>query len=212
METSVLIKAMAADSGRPSMPLGRAWPVSLAVGVVVAAVVFMASLGMRPDFENAARTMRFLFKFVVMAALALTAVAVLFPLSRPDPHPARRVRWLLLAPALLAIGVGLELATLPQAEWMPTMMGSNNMVCLTYIPLIAVGPLAIFLATLRFGAPTRPRLAGAVAGILAGGVAAFFYAAQCIDDSPLFVAVWYTIAISGLAIIGAVFAPRIARW
>ena len=46
-------------------------------------------------------------------------------------------------------------------------------------------------ASIRFrnsyGVPTRPALAGAVAGLLAGGLAASFYAAHCTDDSPLFV-------------------------
>jgi hypothetical protein len=88
----------------------------------------------------------------------------------------------------------------------------NSMVCLAYIPLIGIGPLAIFLLALRHGAPTRPALAGAAAGLLAGSIAATFYAAHCTDDSPLFVATWYTIAIAGLAVLGAAGASRFARW
>ena len=71
---------------------------------------------------------------------------------------------------------------------------------------------AVFLAALRYAAPTRPVLAGAVAGLLAGGVASTFYAAHCFDDSPLFVAVWYTLGVSILAVAGALLAPRVARW
>ncbi|MDP9812634.1 hypothetical protein J2W42_005504 [Rhizobium tibeticum] len=82
----------------------------------------------------------------------------------------------------------------------------------SFIPLIGLGPLAVFLAALRHGAPTRPRLAGAVAGLLAGGIAATFYAAHCTDDSPLFVATWYSIAIAGLAALGSVLGRRVARW
>jgi hypothetical protein len=65
---------------------------------------------------------------------------------------------------------------------------------------------------LRRGAPAKPAAAGAVAGMLAGGIAATFYAAHCTDDSPLFVATWYTIAIAGLALAGAAGARRFARW
>lgn len=54
--------------------------------------------------------------------------------------------------------------------------------------------------------------AGAAAGLLAGGIAATFFALQCTSDSPLFVAVWYTLAIAGLAAIGAVSAKAMARW
>jgi hypothetical protein len=55
-------------------------------------------------------------------------------------------------------------------------------------------------------------LAGAVAGLLAGGLAATFYAAHCFDDSPLFVATWYTIAIIILAALGALGGRFFVRW
>ena len=84
--------------------------------------------------------------------------------------------------------------------WSASLIGDNSITCLTSIPLIGIAPLAIFLLVLRHGAPTRPGLAGAVAGLLAGGIAATLYAAKCTDDSPLFVATWYTIAIAGLAL------------
>jgi hypothetical protein len=96
--------------------------------------------------------------------------------------------------------------------WSGKLVGTNSIACLTYIPLIGIGPLAIFLRALCHGAPTRPALAGAAAGLAAGGIAATFYAAQCTDDSPLFVATWYTIAIAGLALIGAAAADRFAQW
>jgi hypothetical protein len=57
-----------------------------------------------------------------------------------------------------------------------------------------------------------PALAGSVAGLLAGGIAAAVYAAHCDNDSPLFVATWYTLAIAGLALLGAIGASRFARW
>ena len=53
--------------------------------------------------------------------------------------------------------------------------------------------LAAALIGLRHGAPTRPAVAGAIAGLLSAGLAATLYASHCTDDSPLFVATWYTI-------------------
>ena len=116
------------------------------------------------------------------------------------------------APALMAMAVVVELFLLPPETWAAKLIGTNSLVCLTSILLIGIGPLVIFLFALRYGAPTRPALAGAVAGLLAGGIAATLYAAQCTDDSPLFVATWYTIAIAGLAVIGAACGDRFARW
>ncbi|RUW60737.1 DUF1109 family protein [Mesorhizobium sp. M7A.F.Ca.US.008.03.1.1] len=48
--------------------------------------------------------------------------------------------------------------------------------------------------------------------MFAGAIAATLRAAQYTDDSPLFVATWYTIAISGLAVVGAIGANMVARW
>jgi hypothetical protein len=61
-------------------------------------------------------------------------------------------------------------------------------------------------------APTRPALAGAVAGLLSAGLAATLYAAHCTDDSPLFVATWYTIATALVTAVGALIGSRVLRF
>jgi len=212
MDTSRLIRALAADTGRPAASLSRAWWGAAGLSAAIAAVVFYATLGPRPDIAAAAETARFLFKFVVTMALAASAFGVARALSRPGEAWRKVMPFLAAAPALLAIAVVSELVLLPPETWSARMIGMNSMICLTYIPLIGIGPLALFLMVLRHGAPTRPGLAGAAAGLLAGGIAATFYAAHCTDDSPLFVATWYTIAIAGLAVVGAAGAKILARW
>jgi hypothetical protein len=122
------------------------------------------------------------------------------------------IPYLLVAPALIAMAVVVELILSAPEIWQAKAVGANSLVCLISITLIGIGPLGIFLLALRHGAATRPVLAGAVAGLLAGGIAATFYAAQCTDDSPLFVAIWYTLAIGMLALTGGAIAYRIARW
>jgi hypothetical protein len=133
-------------------------------------------------------------------------------LSRPGESWRKAMPYLAAAPVLIAVAVILEIVVLPPDTWSDNLIGTNSMNCVTYIPLIGIGPLAIFLLALHHGAPTRPAFAGAVAGLAAGGIAATFYAAQCTDDSPLFVATWYTIAIVGLAFIGAATAHRFVHW
>ncbi|WP_371348188.1 NrsF family protein [Ancylobacter sp. IITR112] len=212
MKTDDLIRALAADTRRSAPPLGTVRRAALVLAVLLAGAVFSLSLGPRPDALAALETVRFLFKFVVTLALAASAFVLLGRLVRPGEAARAPLGWLLAGPLLLVIGVGLELLAVPAAEWSTRLVGVNARTCLTFIPLIGAAPLVVFLAVLRHGAPTRPVLAGAVAGLLAGGLAAAFYAAHCPDDSPLFVASWYSLAIAGLAAAGALIGPRVARW
>lgn len=212
MKTDDLIKALQADGSKPVLPLRRAWVVAAVLATVIAAIVFFILLGPRPDIAAAAHTLRFLFKFALTLVLAGTAFAYLRALARPGANTAHIAPWLVIGPVLIGLAVVAELFAVPADQWATYWQGENSLLCMTYIPIIGLGPLAAFLAALRHGAPTRPRLAGAVAGLLAGALAATFYAAHCPDDSPLFVATWYSIAIAILMALGMGLGPRVARW
>ncbi len=125
----------------------------------------------------------------------------------------RRLTLLLaIVPALLAAAILAELLAVPAAEWGQRLMGSNAMFCLKTIPFLAAAPLVAVLLALRQGAPEHPALAGAAAGLFAGAIGAACYATHCPDDSPLFVAAWYTLAIGFAAAIGAAAGRRLLRW
>ncbi|MEO5759078.1 MAG: NrsF family protein [Mesorhizobium sp.] len=212
MRTDDLIKALDADTRSKAMPLQSAWWIAAGAAAVIAAIVFMMTIGPRPDFMAAAHTMRFLAKFLFTLVLAVSAFALIRALSTPGASTGRAMAGMIAAPLLVIVAVVLELFAVPSADWGTKMVGTNMMICMAFIPLIGIGPLAVFLWMLRYGAPTRPVLAGAVAGLLAGGLAATFYAAHCFDDSPLFVATWYTIAIAALAGLGALGGRLFVRW
>jgi hypothetical protein len=188
------------------------WWCAVGVASALAAIVFFAVLGARPDIAAAAETPRFLLKFAITLTLAAGAFAVAFALLRPEGSWRRLWPYLAAAPVLLLLSAIVELAVVPPEMWSAKLVGANALVCLVFIPLIGIGPLGVLLLALRQGAPSRPALAGAAAGLLAGGIAASFYAAHCTDDSPLFVATWYSLAIGGLALAGAAGAHRFARW
>jgi hypothetical protein len=80
------------------------------------------------------------------------------------------------------------------------------------IPAMSLPLLAGALFGLRHGAPARPAVAGAVAGMLSAGLAATLYASHCTDDSPLFVATWYTIATALVTAIGALAGSKLLRY
>jgi len=102
---------------------------------------------------------------------------------------------------------------LPQRlPMMARLIGSNSRICLTTIPLMSLPLLAAALIGLRHGAPSRPALTGAIAGLLSSGLAATLYASNCTDDSPLFVITWYSIATAMVASIGALAGNRLLRF
>ncbi|PLP59827.1 DUF1109 domain-containing protein [Mesorhizobium loti] len=212
MKTDELIKTLGADAKATAMPLGKMWLMVLTFAAIAAAVVFFMTIGMRPDFMQAMQTIRFLFKFVFTGTLAITAFVVLRMLAMPGAPAGKYGRWLFVAPLLMAVAVVLELFAMPSGDWGKRLMGNNMMICLAFIPLIGLVPLAALLVALKQAAPTRPVLSGAVAGLLAGGLAATFYAAHCTDDSPLFVATWYSLAIAALGGVGALMGRFFLRW
>jgi hypothetical protein len=114
---------------------------------------------------------------------------------------------------LLGVGMMGEMMMMPHRAPMTTrLIGSNSRVCLTAIPLLSLPLLSAVLFALRRGAPTRPAVAGAFAGLASAGLAATLYAAHCTDDSPMFVATWYTIAAGIVAAIGAFAGSRVLKF
>lgn len=211
MKTEDLISALAAD-GKPRGRLGRSLLVALAAGALLAGAAFFATLGFRPDIDSAVRTMRFLFKFLVTLSLAAAAIGVVWRIGRPGV-PLALPSWALTIPILLLVAaVVVELMIMPEASWSTRLLGRNSMHCLAAIPALSIPTLAGLLYVMRDSAPSNPTLAGAVAGLAAAGIAATYYASNCTDDSPLFVATWYTLAVMIVAIAGALIGRRLLRW
>jgi hypothetical protein len=192
--------------------VGLVLMLALLAAAPVSVAMFFAELGVRPDVMTAMRDPFFDLKFAVTLALAISAIAVSLHLSRPEAS-LKGWAWLLLIPVgLLVAGIGGEMMIPQRLPAMTRMMGKNSSSCLTTIPLMSLPLLAAALFGLRHGAPTRPAVAGAIAGLLSAGLAATLYASHCADDSPLFVATWYSIATALVAAIGALAGSRVLRF
>jgi hypothetical protein len=211
MDTDELIRTLAADNDWRATPTGTALLVALFAAVPISLAIFLLTLGVRPDFAAATHNLFFDLKFVVMLALAASAVSVALPLSRPGAALGLRP-WLLLVPiALLAIGIVCDVSIAQDRHWTERLVGTNSRVCMTAIPAMALPLMVAALFGLRQGASTRPALSGAVVGLICGGLAATIYGTHCTDDSPLFVATWYSIGIAGLTAVGAAAGSRLLR-
>ena len=212
METEQLIRTLAADNPFQARPVGLVLVLALLAAAPVSLAIFFAGLGVRPDVMTAMHNPFFDLKFAVTLALAIAAIAISLHLSRPEAS-LQRWGWLLLIPAgLLVAGISGEMMLPQRLPMMTRLVGSNSRYCLMAIPLMSLPLLAAALMGLRHGAPARPAITGAIAGLLSAGLAATLYASHCPDDSPLFVATWYTIATALVTAIGALAGSRVLRY
>jgi hypothetical protein len=212
METEQLIRTLAADNTHQARPVGFVLMLALLSAAPVSLAIFFGELGVRPDVMTAMRNPFFDLKFAVTLALATSAIAVSLHLSRPEAS-LQGWAWLLLIPVgILVAAIGGEMMMPQRLPMMTRLVGSNSRTCLTAIPAMSLPLLVAALIGLRHGAPTRPAVTGAIAGLLSAGLAATLYASHCPDDSPLFVATWYTIAAALVTAVGALVGSKVLRF
>jgi len=212
METEQFIRTLAADNAHRARPVGVVLALTMLVAAPVSLAMFLAVLGVRPDVMTAMHNPFFDLKFVVTLAMAMSAVAVCLHLSRPEAS-LKGWWWLLLIPiGILVAGIASEMMLPQRLPMMVRLVGSNSRICMTAIPLMSLPLLAAALIGLRHGATARPAVAGAIAGLASAGLAATLYASHCTDDSPLFVATWYSIATALVVAVGALAGSRVLRF
>ena len=144
---------------------------------------------------------------------------------------ARALRWLALGAVATALIFALFLGfrpalpdalshpvtaaktLLPLALAIPALICCSSIdICGRAIVALSVPMLAGLLIALRRGAPVHPTRCGALAGLAAGAFAATIYSLFCTEDSPLFYAVWYSLAIGAVAGLGALLGRMQLRW
>ena len=212
MDTEQLIRTLAADNSHRARPVSYVLMLALLAAAPVTLLIFFAELGVRPDIMTAIRDPFFDLKLAVTLALAISAIAVALHLSRPEAS-LRGFGWYLLIPAgLLVAGISGEMMMPQRVPMMTRIIGNNSKYCTVAITALSLPLLIAALVGLRHGAPARPAISGAIAGLLSAGLAAVLYASHCTDDSPLFVAIWYTLAAALVAALGALMGPRVLKY
>jgi hypothetical protein len=214
MRTDDLINTLVADhAAQPSpRPIGHGLAMAIIGGLAISAALFSITLGRRPDIVSALGTWRFDMKLADNLVLVIVTTWVALCLSRPTTTRPSEVRPLIV-PALLLLGAVIyELVTIPSSVWLARATGMNGLMCLANIVFLSLVPLSAVVFALRQGAPMSPAVTGAVAGLLAGALGATVYATHCTDDSPLFVAIWYTQAVGFMALVGLLIGQYALRW
>ena len=211
MKTDQLVEAIVSDRAAIRRPLARSLGLALAAGGVLSLVIYFVELGVRRDIGPAVETWRFDLKVAMVLFGLILTFGVCLDCARPDMprHPLRRLLPLVV---VLAMAVAIELLSTPASSWQTRLVGSNSLICLPMVPVLSAAPLVAALLVLRRTAPASPILAGAIAGLLSALAGATLYAFHCFDDSPLFVATWYSLATLPMMVIGAMAGHWLLRW
>lgn len=211
MRTSELIEALAAADSAPVRPVAPARRLVPAVlgGALASLIVLVLWLGFQP-LAQSAQTSWFWMKAGYGAAAAAAGLALALPLSRPGGRPG-------------AAGYGLAAAAVA-VIWLMAMhramdgggrglwLGHTWMVCPWRILALAAPIWLAAVLAMRRLAPTRLALAGASAGLLAGGLSVIVYGLYCQESAAPFVAVWYSLGMAASVVAGALLGPRLLRW
>lgn len=213
VKTDDLVALLAKDAQPASK---RAIPVRtllvVLAGGLIAFIAMVPWLGIRPDLARAVTGASFWMKAVYAFGLCVGGFLVVERLSRPDGR-GRFGMIVAAASILLVIAVSsVELSRTPPDGIHAALFGSTWNLCFWRILVLALPTLAGELWLMRSFAPTRPAVAGAGAGLLAGGLAAVVYGFHCDEYSMPMVAIWYSLGIALSVLAGAVFGSRVLRW
>ncbi|MET3432428.1 hypothetical protein ABIC71_001914 [Herbaspirillum seropedicae] len=213
MKTDDLISMMASGV----TPVDRRLPVkqmaqALLLGGLGALLLMLKIYGLRPDLGLMLGVPLFWIKLAFPTTLAVGALLVLRRLMRPGLRVG--VRWAGIALPGLAVWVGgaLVLLSAPLAQRLPLLMGISWRSCPFNIALLSIPLFIGIFWAVRGMAPTRLRLTGAIAGLLAGATATMVYCLHCPEMGVPFWGVWYFLGILIPAAAGLLLGPRLLRW
>lgn len=213
MKTDDLIAMLATGAGAADTGVvHRRLALASGAGVVGAALLMTGLLGVRHDLAQALMLPMFWVKLAFVGSLSLLSLLAVSRLGRPGVS----LRWVsrLLAAPVLAIW---QLASVVLWQAAPDqrdnlIFGNTWLVCPLLIALLSVPAFVALTWAVKGLAPVRLRLAGAIVGLLSGGLAGIIYCLHCPEMGAPFVAFWYMLGMLIPALSGAMLGPRLLRW
>jgi hypothetical protein len=210
-DTSLMIRNLAREAGmKPSrsvVSFDTALLLGAALSFASAVMLVFAAFGMHSELATTLSSAPFHHKISSMLTVACGGVFLVRYAGRPG---ARSLALITVLPGLALLIAG----AISDTSGFPFMGRSVISVpsCIAVIVSVALLPLAITIAVLKMGVTTRPAVAGATAGVLAGALGAAAYSLVCKNDGGLFVAVWYSTAILIVVGLGAIIGRRALAW
>jgi hypothetical protein len=192
--------------------VARRLTLGVGLGAAVALAGVLAVLGPRADMPQALGAPIFWVKLAYCAAFGLVGAICVERLARPGGEPGTRLAWLGAPLVLVAVASALQTANASPVRMHQLLMGGSSALCPWFIIAASTPVFVAMIWVMRGLAPTRLRLAGAVAGLTAGGFGAMAYSLHCGEVGAPFLAVWYSLGILTPAAVGALLGSRLLRW
>jgi len=213
VKTDDLISALSADlEPAPKHKVVLRLLTGLGIGIVLSSTLMMTWLGPRPDMMPAMATPMFWMKLIYALSIAAFGFGLVDRLARPGGQGGVW-RTLLFLPLAFMIAMALyRYVQAPPERHMAMLLGNSWTVCARNIALLSLPIFAALFWALRDLAPTQLTAAGATAGILAGAVGTFIYAFHCTESAAPFVAIWYTLGMAAMGVLGAILGRFLLRW
>ncbi|OGB24875.1 MAG: hypothetical protein A3I66_13810 [Burkholderiales bacterium RIFCSPLOWO2_02_FULL_57_36] len=213
MNTDDLVSLLAKSAGPvESDTVTRRFAIALGWGMFGSTLAMAITLGVRPDISDVLLLPMFWVKLMFPALVAIIALYAAIRLAQPGVRLGRAPAMLgALAAVVWALGMFALLNAAP-AERRSMIFGDTWMDCLVGVPLLSIPVFIAAVWAMKGLAPTRLRLAGGAAGLLAGAVSATVYALHCPELEVPFIAIWYVIGMSIPAVAGALIGHRLLRW
>lgn len=213
MKTEELI-TMLVSGASPVEPgaSSRRFRGALGWGLFGATLLMAIVLGVRPDLADAAQLPMFWMKLGFPLAVAAIALAMTRRLSQPGMDLDRLP--LALSAVFVAIWVltAFTLAVAVPGERRELIFGESWKTCPFNIALLSIPLFIAVMWAVKGLAPTRPSIAGAAAGLLAGSAAAAVYALHCPEMQAPFIGIWYVLGMLIPTVLGFLLGGRLLRW
>jgi hypothetical protein len=120
---------------------------------------------------------------------------------------------MLLAVSIMSTAAGIfEPASILKRILISVFLAWQFLQTLAHLIILSIAPLSCLVVALLPAAPTRPSLAGALAGLTAACMAGAMHMAFAADDSPQFTAAAYSIAMSLVCLPEAAIGGVYLKW
>lgn len=213
MKTEELVSLLATGTGAVDTHVAaRRFSLAVAGGLSGAVILMLTLLGVRADLADAALLPLFWLKIGFVASLMVTGLFAVLRLSRPGAPVAAVPSAMALPVVLMWTAATFVLIAADPLQRPGLFLGDTWRYCPFLIALLSIPALIATLWAMKGLAPTRPRLAGFAAGLLAGATAALVYSLHCPEMAIPFVGFWYALGMLIPACAGAWLGESQLRW